>query len=84
MNICCLKGHSVQRHKLTHSSRLSVFLFIVVVIGFGSTNVTVPESVMTFMMCVVIQGNAAVDINVSIASEPVSALPGDGKIFFVR
>ena len=44
---------------------------------------TVPENLMTFMMCVVIQGNAAVDINVSIASEPVSALPGDGKIFFV-
>ena len=44
---------------------------------------TVPENLMTFMMCVVVQGNAAVDINVSISSEPVSALPGDGKIFFV-
>ena len=45
---------------------------------------TVQESDMTFMMCVVIQGNAAVDINVSITSQPESALPGDGKIFFGR
>ena len=45
---------------------------------------TVPENLMTFMVCVVIQGNAAINNNVSIASQPESALPGDGKIFFVR
>lgn len=42
---------------------------------------TVPENVMTFMMCLVVQGDAAVPVLVSLTSQPGTAVPGDGEIY---
>ena len=39
---------------------------------------TVLENDMTFMMCVVLQGDAAVPVIVTLIAEPGSALPGEG------
>ena len=50
-----------------------------ITVGFGSPNVTVQESTMTFMMCLVVQGETNMDILATITAVDGSAIQGEGK-----